>query len=65
MRAGAPESAWITGGEVAFRRNVSIFCKHEDGRYSPPEERNSLFSWHISPLFDFATSIKCEDDPLL
>jgi hypothetical protein len=46
-----------TGGEVAFRKDVLSFASTKDGRYSPPEERNSLFSWHISPLFDFATSI--------
>src|SRR6266702_2124708 len=48
--------AWSTGGEVAFRKDVLSFANTKDGRYSPPEERNSLFSWHISPLFDFATS---------
>jgi hypothetical protein len=46
-----------TGGAVDFRKDVLSFSSTKDDRYSPLEEGNSLFSWHISPLFDFATSI--------
>jgi hypothetical protein len=56
-RAENPKS--VTGGEVNFRKDVLSFSSTKDGQYSPLKAGNSLFSWHISPLFDFATSTKC------
>ncbi len=46
-----------TGGEVDFRRDVLLFLSTKGGRYSPPRRKNTLFWWHLPPLFDFATSI--------
>ncbi|BCL79029.1 hypothetical protein ccbrp13_14940 [Ktedonobacteria bacterium brp13] len=52
-----------TGGEVVFRKDVLSFSSTKNSRYPLLEERNGLFSWHISPLFDFATSNKSEHEP--
>src|SRR6266702_2222218 len=50
-------SRFDTGGEVDFRRDVLLFLSTKGGRYSPPRRKNTLFWWHLPPLFDFATSI--------
>ena len=56
-------AALVTGGEVIFRKDVLSFSSTKEGRYSPLEERNGLFSWPISPLFDFATSNRSGQEP--
>jgi hypothetical protein len=60
-QALSPQS--VTGGEVVFRKNVLSFSSTKNGRYPLLEERNGLFSWHISPLFDFATSNQSGHQP--
>src|SRR5712691_5528739 len=49
-----------TGGEVDFRRDVLLVLSTKGGRYSPPRRKNTLFWWHLPPLFDFATSIQSD-----
>jgi hypothetical protein len=55
--------AWVTGGEVRFRKDVLAFSSTKNGQYAPLEAGNSPLSWYISPFFDFASSIKNAEDP--
>ena len=58
-----PSTLADTGREFDFLKGVLSYRSTKDGRYSPLEEENNLYSWHISPLFEFATSILANEEP--